>query len=132
MRYSEILISVSKNILILLAVASFATIVFAEEPKEKRNMQQDKEYRADKVYAGEYLPMGLYYRHARSQPWMHASKSDTYLERVAGCADAKKKLSEEGKWVGNLNADGSCATAVEPAVYMLGNRLNYDEAMKNN
>ena len=54
------------------------------------------------------------------------------MSRLSIRADAKKKLSEEGKWVGNLNADGSCATAVEPAVYMLGNRLNYDEAMKNN
>lgn len=132
MKPIETSVNVFKNICILLVLCMGTTLVFAEDLKEKRVMQQDRQYRSDIVYTGEYISMGLYYRHTKNQPWMHVSKSDNYLERAVACPDAKAKLSSEGKWVGNLNSDGSCGTAEEPAVYILGNRLNYDEVMKNN
>lgn len=132
MKFIETPASVFKNIFLLMVLVSSATLVFAEDHKEKRVMSQDKQYQSDIQYAGEYIPTALYYRHVKSQPWMHVNKSDNYFDQVAPCAVAKAKLSSEGRWVGNLNSDGSCGTHEEPAVYMLGNRLNYDDAMKNN
>jgi hypothetical protein len=89
---------------------------------------QDGLYHPEIQYKGDYITTALYYRHTKRQPWMRMSKSDNYLDSVV-CFSALAKLGTDGRWQGNLNNNGSCGTVAEPAWFVLGNRLNYEESI---
>lgn len=120
-----------RTMLPLLILCMLVTSAVAEEPSTKGQAARSKEYRPDVVYQGEYLPASLYYRHRSTQQWMRAGKVENYSELVKACAVAKARLASEGRWLGNFAADGSCGAEAEPATYILGNRLNYEEALNN-
>jgi len=81
------------------------------------------EYEAERTYTGHYPADGLYMRRSVQKAYV-PHYALVRLEQV-DCNDARRSLTEDGRWQGNLNANGSCGDPAEPASWVIGNYLNY-------
>ena len=85
-------------------------------------------YNPAETYGGRYIPTRLFYRSENSPLWQRRINSDDYRSIVT-CKEALAALETSGTWKGHLNADGTCSLkATEPAVFAIGNRINYDKS----
>lgn len=89
---------------------------------------QSTQYHAGTVYQGDYISTALYFRYSASQPWMKMGRSNNYLNIVT-CSTALARLAAEGQWQGHFGPNGICGSAEEPTLFVLGNRLNYEESL---
>ncbi|MDD2542045.1 MAG: hypothetical protein PHH28_13505 [Desulfuromonadaceae bacterium] len=105
---------------------SFLMLLYAAQKSDAATNVQDNQYQANHLYKGKYISSVLYFRYSKAQPWMRMSNSDNYLEVVA-CRSALLKINAEGAWAGHINRDGTCGSVVEPTMFVLGNRLNFND-----
>lgn len=82
-----------------------------------------KDYDAGQVYVGQYPADGLFMRRSVKKAYAphHALAR---LDQVH-CPEAHRSLAEHGRWQGNLNINGSCGDPADPAVWVVGNYLNF-------
>lgn len=131
MRENKLCKRLQRTLLVLISCICLASVAYAEQNSDKltdRGAVPLKQYFADVLYNGEYIPTALFYRNVKTEPWMRMSKSDNYRE-VVTCKPALIKLEVTGQWVGNIKQDGSCGPEAEPATYKIGNRLNFDDSI---
>jgi hypothetical protein len=79
------------------------------------------------VYPGDYQADALLFRNPGTMVWQTIPR----LERLqnVSCKDALDHLTGEGKWQGHLRPDGSCGSRAEPSDWIMGNRLNFEDAL---
>lgn len=120
-----------KNFLLVL-VAMFVLAFFAGSgnAQQKNQATSGNGYNGQIKYPGFYQADLLYVK-INGSKIIQAIPHHDRLKYVT-CSDALDHLHREGKWLGHLNPDGSCATYDEPAEYTMGNRLNYDEPQTTN
>ncbi len=112
---------------LLLIVCSCVPTAIAAETTNNAAATVTGPYNPAITYPGIYISESLLFKNRpTSQSWQAIPMLNT-LKKVT-CADAMTSLQREGKWQGNLNLDGSCGSTYEPAEWILGNRLNYEEA----
>lgn len=131
MRENRLCKRLQKTLLVFMSCVCLSTFVHAEQKSNKTTdggAAAPKQYFADVLYKGEYIPTALFYRNEKTEPWMRMSKSDNYRE-VVTCKPALIKLETVGQWMGYLKQDGSCGPEAEPATFKTGNRLNFDDSM---
>ncbi len=112
----------------LIALAfSCAAMVIAAETEKQPGPAVTGPYNPVITYSGIHNADELLFRNRpTSQSWQSIPTLNA-LKKVT-CSDAIVQLQREGKWQGHLNLDGSCGPTAEPCDWILGNRLNYDEA----
>jgi hypothetical protein len=82
------------------------------------------------LYPGEHQADVLLFRNPGSIVWQRIPRLDQL--RNLSCKDALDHLMSEGKWQGHLRPDGSCGSPAEPSDWIMGNRLNYEDALEQN
>jgi len=111
-------LSAKMIVLLILALLPLSGPVLAAD-----RVSAVQDYDAGQVYTGQYPANGLFMRRSVKKAYApHHALSR--LDQVH-CPEARRALSEHGRWQGNLNAHGACGDPADPAVWVVGNYLNY-------
>jgi hypothetical protein len=120
-------------LLIFLAVLMFG--MFAgnstaqQSPGKGVVIRAGEQYNPLVVYDGAYKPDILFVRTQGGEFWRRMAL--VYRLRNVACVDAKAQLMKAGKWNGHLDLkSGACASPDEPSEWALGNRINFDEQVR--
>lgn len=115
--------AVMKKILLLLTMIAVTWLMAGAVIAEQNG--RSGAYSPAVTYAGSYQSDCLYVRNNGSKIIRDIPQLDRL--RHVTCPDAKDHLNRDGKWQGHLAPGGSCGSYSEPAEYLMGNRLNYDD-----
>lgn len=87
-----------------------------------------KAYDQSRIYGKKDTAGRLYMRRSPGMPWRGDGKPAD-LDRIR-CGEALLTLKEQGRWVGNLESDGTCGEEAEPAEWVTENFLRYLESSR--
>lgn len=116
-------------ITVILIFCSFSTGIILAEPGSQRGPAVMGNYNPAVTYPGVHAAAEILFKNRATSTTWQSVPVLRRLQKVT-CSDAVAHLQREGKWHGHLNSDGSCGSIAEPVEWILGNRLNYDEAQK--
>ena len=114
-------------LIIALVLGLYAGSTSAQQKGESGDIKGGGVYNADTRYPGAYENDALLFRNSLKDTIWRSIPNFSRLYKVT-CVDALTHLKTEGKWQGHLKPDGSCGSTAEPAIWVMGNRLNYEGA----
>ena len=118
----------SSGWMLLAALSVTASLVLAAGPPALGAEGKEPSYDPKKIYPGDYNAHVMMYRNPGSDMWQRVPGLDRLRHVV--CRDALEQLQRQGRWQGHLKLDGSCGSTAEPMDWILGNRLNYEDALE--
>lgn len=114
--------------IVLLLTSIVFTGAVAAEQKGQGKLGDVPAYDPLILYPGDYQADALLFRNPGSMVWQRIPRLDSL--RQVSCRDALDHLKSEGKWQGHLRPGGSCGSLAEPSDWIMGNRLNYEDALE--
>lgn len=116
---------ISLMVMAVLCIASAAAVAAERNGSARDGVAA---YNPKMTYPGAYNPDVLMYRNPGAETWQRVIRLD-HLRHVT-CRDALEQLQKQGRWQGHLNPNGSCGSTAEPADWIMGNRLNYEDSLE--